>query len=235
MSGEHGGLPAQLPFDIRIGDDLSAVAPGVAIGALLFEGVQAGPAGPELTEALAREAAEAAARLGEGGVTALPGVAGWRRVLKALGTDPARYRPSSEALLRRAVQGKPLPAVNAVVDVNNLVSLRSGLPIGLYDADRLQGPVLTFGAGRPGEVYLALSGREIETAGKPVLRDGAGVCGGPLTDSERTKVTEGTRRALMLLYAPPGFPAADLEAAVDQAAALMVRHAGGRVAARRRV
>lgn len=235
MSGEREAPPAGPVFDIRIGDDLSAVAPGVAIGVLLFEGVVAGPAGPELSEALARAAAEAAERLGEGGVTARPGVAGWRRVLKALGTDPARYRPSSEALLRRAVQGKPLPAVNAVVDVNNLVSLQSGLPIGLYDADRLQGPALTFGTGRPGEVYLALSGREIETAGKPVLRDGAGACGGPLTDSDRTKVTEATRRALMLVYAPPGFPVADLESAMDQAAALMARHAGGRLVDRRRV
>lgn len=51
-------------------------------------------------------------------------------------------------------------------------------------------------------------------------------CGGPLTDSERTKVTAGTRRVLMILYGPPGLPVADLHGAVDHAAALAAAHAG---------
>src|SRR5258706_4418212 len=75
-----------------------------------------------------------------------------RKAYKALGKDPARYRGSAEALLRRVVAGKGLPQINAVVDVINLVSVESRLPIGLYDLARVTGEIV-FRAGRAGETY----------------------------------------------------------------------------------
>src|SRR5258708_22394460 len=56
-----------------------------------------------------------------------------RKAYKTWGKDPARYRGTAEALLRRVVAGKGLPQINAVVDVINLLSVESRLPIGLYD------------------------------------------------------------------------------------------------------
>src|ERR1700745_2940899 len=67
------------------------------------------------------------------GVLASPQVETTRAAYKSLGKDPARYRGSAEALLRRIVAGKGLPQVNAVVDVINLVSVASRVPIWLYD------------------------------------------------------------------------------------------------------
>src|SRR5260370_17814536 len=67
------------------------------------------------------------------GVLASPQVEATHMAYKALGKDPARYRGSAEALLRRVVAGKGLPQSNAVVDVINLVTVESGLPIVLYD------------------------------------------------------------------------------------------------------
>jgi DNA/RNA-binding domain of Phe-tRNA-synthetase-like protein len=62
-----------------------------------------------------------------------PQILATRAAYKALGKDPARYRGSAEALLRRVIAGKGLPRINAVVDIINLVSVESRLPSGLYD------------------------------------------------------------------------------------------------------
>src|SRR5258708_32833387 len=63
------------------------------------------------------------------GVLESPQIVAARAAFKALGKDPARYRGSAEALLRRVVAGKGLPQINSVVDVINLVSVESRLPI----------------------------------------------------------------------------------------------------------
>src|SRR5258708_17417781 len=60
-----------------------------------------------------------------------------RKAYKALSKDPARYRGSAEALLRRVVAGKGLPQINSVVYAINLVSAESRLPIGLDDLPHL--------------------------------------------------------------------------------------------------
>src|SRR5579859_3935941 len=75
--------------------------------------------------------AEAAVRAGKVGDPA-PARALYRR----FGDDPTRHRPSSEALLRRVRRGDPLPRVNSLVDVANVVSLRLQVPVGLYDLGR---------------------------------------------------------------------------------------------------
>src|SRR5580692_12875846 len=61
---------------------------------------------------------------------------------KALGKDPARYRGSAEALLRRILSGKGFPQINSVVDIINLISVESRLPIGLYDLAHVKGDVV---------------------------------------------------------------------------------------------
>src|SRR6267378_1718196 len=78
-----------------------------------------------------------------------PQILATRAAYKALGKDPARYRGSAEALLRRVIAGKGLPRINAVVDIINLVSVESRLPIGLYDLAHLSGDIV-FRAGRAG-------------------------------------------------------------------------------------
>src|SRR6266699_1318303 len=84
------------------------------------------------------------------GVLESPQVEATRKAYRALGKDPARYRGSAEALLRRVIAGKGLPQINAVVDVINLVSVESRLPIGLYDLGHVSGDIV-FRAGRAGE------------------------------------------------------------------------------------
>ena len=125
-------------------------------------------------------------------------IAATRAAYKALGKDPARYRGSAEALLRRVIAGKGLPQINAVVDVINLVSVESRLPIGLYDLAHVSGDI-TFRTGRAGETYKGIGKYDLNLEGLPVFCDAVGPHGSPTSDSERTMVTSETKQVLAVI------------------------------------
>jgi DNA/RNA-binding domain of Phe-tRNA-synthetase-like protein len=121
-----------------------------------------------------------------------------RKAYKALGKDPARYRGSAEALLRRVVAGKGLPQINAVVDIINLVSVESRLPIGLYDLGHVSGEIV-FRAGRAGETYKGIGKYDLNLEGLPLFADAVGPHGSATSDSERTMVTNATNQVLAII------------------------------------
>lgn len=128
-------------------------------------------------------------------------IAAVRTMYKRVGLDPTKTRPSSEALLRRVRKGGDLPRINSLVDVINWCSLESQLPFGLYDLDRIEGDVV-LRLGRDGEAYAGIRKDEVHVAGRLTLADAAGPFGNPTSDSSRTMVTPGTRRALVVIFAP---------------------------------
>ncbi|HSN89181.1 MAG TPA: phenylalanine--tRNA ligase beta subunit-related protein [Thermoanaerobaculia bacterium] len=131
-----------------------------------------------------------------------PAVAAMRKLFRAAGCDPTRYRPSSEALLRRVLKGESLPAIHPLVDLNNCLSVALALPCCIV-AEGSFSPPVTLRAGLPGESYESLRG-PFNLEGKPLLADSQGPFGTPITDSQRVKVTDGTRRAWLVAYLPAG-------------------------------
>ena len=127
-----------------------------------------------------------------------PPILATRAGYKALGKDPARYRGSAEALLRRLIAGKGLPQINAVVDAINLVSVESRLPVGLYDLAHVNGDI-TFRAGRAGETYKGIGKYDLNLEDLPVFCDATGPHGSPTSDSERTMVTSETKHVLAVI------------------------------------
>ena len=126
-------------------------------------------------------------------------IAATRRVYKACGKDPSRYRPASEALIRRILQGKGLYQLNTLVDLINLASIAFGYSIGGFDADKFEGNTLTLGIGREGEPYEGIGRGMINIQGLPVYRDAKGGVGTPTSDNERTKISEHTSHLLVLI------------------------------------
>src|SRR3989442_9199006 len=110
-----------------------------------------------------------------------PAVLATRAAYKALGKDPARYRGSAEALLRRIVAKKGLPRINAVVDVINLVSVESRLPVGLYDLAQVSGDIV-FRAGLAGETYKGIGKYDLNLEGWPLFADAIGPHGSATSD-----------------------------------------------------
>lgn len=129
----------------------------------------------------------------------LSGIAATRRVYKACGKDPSRYRPASEALIRRMLQGKELYQRDTLVDLVNLASIRFGYSIGGFDADRFAGDTLTLGIGRAGEPYEGIGRGMLNIEGLPVYRDLEGGVGTPTSDHERTKMTMETAHLVVLI------------------------------------
>lgn len=150
-----------------------------------------------------------------------------RAMYRAVGLDPTRRRPSSEALLRRVLRGDPLPRVNVLVDVCNWCSLELQLPYGVYDLASVDGDV-ELRLGREGEEYAGIRKDVVHVGGRLTLADGRGPFGNPSSDSARTMVTATTTSALAVIYAPRQLPAAALDSAVDLTARRVLEHAGGR-------
>jgi DNA/RNA-binding domain of Phe-tRNA-synthetase-like protein len=129
-------------------------------------------------------------------------VAAVRKLFRAAGTDPTRYRPSSEALIRRVLKGEGLPAIHPLVDLNNCLSVELAVPCGVAGEGSFTPPVV-LRAGQPGESYESLRG-PFNLEGKPLLADAEGPFGTPITDSLRGKVQEETRVAWIVAYLPAG-------------------------------
>jgi DNA/RNA-binding domain of Phe-tRNA-synthetase-like protein len=153
---------------------------------------------PALWHIIEQKVAELSKQLKVEDISKLPAIAASRKAYKACGKDPARYRLSAEALLRRVVKRSEIYQVNNVVDALNLVSINSGFSIGGYDADKINGDVV-FGIGNKDEPYTGIGRGELNIESMPVFRDAEDAFGTPTSDSVRTSVTPNTRRFLMII------------------------------------
>jgi DNA/RNA-binding domain of Phe-tRNA-synthetase-like protein len=138
-----------------------------------------------------------------------------RSMFRSWGMDPSKYRPSSEALLRRIVQGKDLYRVSTVVDIGNLGSVETGWPYGCYDRSRLHPPI-TLRQGRPGECYQGIGKRLWHLEGRPVLADLEGPFGSPISDSTRSMITPAVQNIVAVIYAPVTTREAGIELALER-------------------
>ncbi|MBZ5637698.1 MAG: hypothetical protein LAO51_02960 [Acidobacteriia bacterium] len=213
-----GKQPAPVPLTVD-----PSITPLVRLGLVRGEPVAAGPGARALVAETEALCAELAARHAGRAPSEIDGLAPARELYRAFGIDPTRTRPSSEALLRRVLLGKPLPRILNAVDVCNLCSLRFLLPIGLYDAARLRGAV-RLRRGLPGESFQGIRKDDVHLEGRPALADEDGPFGNPSSDSLRTSVTGDTRSLWMVIFAPATFAAFRLEEHVAFARAAMERH-----------
>jgi DNA/RNA-binding domain of Phe-tRNA-synthetase-like protein len=148
-----------------------------------------------------------------------------RAMFRAWGVDPSKYRPSSEALLRRVLQGKGLYRVLNVVDIGNLGSIETGWPYGCYDRSRIHSTV-TFRRGKADESYEGIGKRIWHLGGRPVLADPEGPFGSPISDSTRSMITEAARDMVAVIYAPSNSSPQALDSALTRLRERLARYAG---------
>jgi DNA/RNA-binding domain of Phe-tRNA-synthetase-like protein len=212
-------VSAALTLDVA--PDLAAV---VAPACLAFDGVTV----------LDREArldapfAEAESRLRVGGGDLDAALQRTRALYKAVGLDPTKTRPSSEALLRRVRRGDPLPRVNTIVDLCNWCSVETQIAFGVYDLDAVAGHRLALRLGADGEGYDGIRKDRVNVGGRLTLVDAAGPFGNPTSDSLRTSVSSATTRVLFVLFVPAATPPAEARRAVELTADRVAAYAGGR-------
>jgi DNA/RNA-binding domain of Phe-tRNA-synthetase-like protein len=163
-------------FRFAYDPEIRARFPAVAGGVIHAVGVTNGPSPAELTDAFRAEQEQVRARIGDTPLSELPTLAAWRRAFRAFGVDPTAYRSAAEALLRRLTKQGSLPSINALVDIGNLVAIRYGLPVAMFDQRTVSGGTAVRLA-NGSERFTDLGSGETETpdAGEVIFIDDAGL------------------------------------------------------------
>lgn len=185
-------------MNITVSQEIENVCPGF-VGAAVEAWVTNSPYCDALWQEINQMGEKYRAELTTESLKQLSGIEATRRVYRACGKDPSRYRPASEALIRRMLQGKTLYQIDTLVDLINLASIAYGYSIGGFDADKFVGDTLTLGIGREGEPYEGIGRGMLNIAGLPVYRDAQGGVGTPTSDNERTKIDIHTTHLLVLI------------------------------------
>jgi DNA/RNA-binding domain of Phe-tRNA-synthetase-like protein len=183
-----------LPFEVRI---------EIEGWRLFWALLELQPADPELLRAVARAVVERiTGQMRLDTLSSHATVAALRRLFRAAGCDPTRYRPSSEALLRRLLKGEGMPAIHPLVDLNNCLSACLAVPCCVMSEQALV-PPFVLRAGKPGESYDSLRG-PFNLEGRPLLNDSVGPCDTPITGGQRVKVNADSERVWLVAYLPAG-------------------------------
>ena len=124
-------------------------------------------------------------------MAAEPAMAAAQAAYRVFGVNPKRYPPASEALIKRLLDGRSLPSVNTLIDINNLLSIRIRSPVGSYSVEPIRGSVI-YRRGQAGETFVSIANEPFNVTGLPVLADDIGAFGSATRDSMRTRIVNGS-------------------------------------------
>lgn len=129
-----------------------------------------------------------------------------RDLLRHGGYKPTgRGKPASEYLFR-AVGESQLSTINLAVDVCNVVSLHSGLPISVVDFDLVTQPLRIDLAPVDSDYVFNATGQTIKLDGLLCLFDANGPCANAVKDSQRTKTSPATTKTLTVIWGTNKLP-----------------------------
>jgi DNA/RNA-binding domain of Phe-tRNA-synthetase-like protein len=213
-------------MQLQLDEGLRSRIAGVTFGMVTIRGVTVSERNEQLWNQIERLGQRLASEFTLERLAENTHIAAVRGLQKSFGFDPTRYRPSSEALLRRVLKGQGLHQVNSAVDVNNLCSLEWLLPMCIYDLRNVTGqPRVRIG--QPGEEYPGIGRQMFQAENKVIIADESGIMGSTVSDSERTKVTTATTDILLAIYAPSLLDPRQIERYAALAGERMVEYNGG--------
>ncbi len=205
-----------------IGNKITRILPTCRMG-LIFSRVEINETSKSLYKAIAEVEAEYTHKLQTIAESKLTIIDETRQAYKLCGKEPSRYRPSSEALLRRIRTGKGLYKINNIVDTINLLSISSNFSIGGFDQAKIRGDVI-LDIGNS-DSYKAIGRGNLNIEHMPGLRDDFGFFGTPTSDSVRTMVTSSIQYLILVYYDFCGND--QLEASLEEARIALAKYCSG--------
>ena len=215
-------------YDGRIIDDY----PNLVAGVIVARGMTNGPAPDALLEQYLAEQTAVKERIGATALSELASLSAWRRAISAFGVSPTKYRSAAEALLRRLTKKGDIPSINALVDIGNLVSIRYGLPVAIFDTRQIAGAI-TVRYADGSEEFTELGGREIihPPPGEVVFSDEKSMVVARRwcwRQSATSAASESTSDAVVTVEAQHDGGGEDIERALEDLLGLLPKYAGGR-------
>jgi DNA/RNA-binding domain of Phe-tRNA-synthetase-like protein len=214
-------------WDISISAPLKQAIPNFKAAVICYQHIVISDIPPIISERLPLYYENIRLSLEDQPIREIPGVREWRTVFKKVGTDPSRYRPSQEALLRKIRRDGQPHRINSAVDLNNFFSVQYSIPLGIYDLDRVKPPV-QLKIGCTADQYDGLNGRVMQMEDKIVSADREGAFGSPIVDSKRTCVTEKTKNVLQIIYLRPSMSGQEARKLVSRTAEMFTQVHGGK-------
>lgn len=220
-------------MEFKIQKEIFDIFPDFIAGVILLKSIDNSGEIPEIVQLLRDAEKEQIAKLsGLENFSLHPQLNSWRMAYRKFGADPHQYRCSAEALVRRVLKGDQLRHINKLVDLYNYISLRYVLPVGGEDTDNITGDLtLAFSDGT--EPFVRLGGTENEPPqnGEVVYKDNEGVACRKWNwrEADRTKLTEETKNAIIVIEALSPAIYEDVETATKDLADLIQKYCGGEV------
>lgn len=215
-------------YDARI----IANYPNLVAGVILGRGMANAPTPASLRATYLAEQAAVIARIGDTPLSQLPSLSAWRRAFSAFGVSPTKYRSAAESLLRRLTKKGDIPCINTLVDIGNLVSIRYGLPVAIFDTQAIATPITVHYADG-NEVYTDLASGEAmqPEAGEVIFSDETQMVVARRwcwRQSATSAASPSTTDAVITIEAHHEDGRSDIEGALDDLLSLLQQQAGGR-------
>jgi DNA/RNA-binding domain of Phe-tRNA-synthetase-like protein len=205
--------------------------PAIVGGVIYAADMQNAPTPDALKAAYLAEQRATIKRIGSTPLSEFMSLSAWRRAFRQFGADPTQYRSAAESLLRRLTKKGDIPFINTLVDIGNLVSIRYGLPVAVFDTRAIQG-ALTVRVADGTERFTPLGTSEAEhpEAGEVIFVDEAGVVMARRwcwRQSAESAAQVDTQNAIITVEAQHKFGKEDVPAAVADLLMLLKEYAGG--------
>jgi len=121
-----------------------------------------------------------------------------RKAYKQYGKDPSRYRLAVESLYRRLAKGNKLYRINNVVDLGNIISIKTRKSVAVLDYHKIQGDI-NIRLGTSDDEFYGIGRGKINIKNIPLYSDEKGPFGSTTSDTERTMITNKTSKILLFI------------------------------------
>jgi DNA/RNA-binding domain of Phe-tRNA-synthetase-like protein len=207
--------------------------PDVVLGIIIARNINNSGERSEIMSALRQEETKTVERFAGVSVNDHPQIVPWREAYRKFGAKPKDYPSSVENLIKRVSKGYSLPHINLLVDIYNTISLRHIVPVGGEDLDKIEGDIqLVFASDH--ETAIRLLGEPEDRAPKPgevIYKDNVGaICRRwNWKEADRTKFTEATKNAVIVIEGLPPVSRAQIENILQELSGLIVEYCGGNI------
>jgi lysyl-tRNA synthetase class 2 len=220
-------------MQFKINQNLFKDFPGLQIGIVLATNIDNSKKIDEVLKLFKNEQEKCKEKLKDKELSKLPYIESWREAYKKFGAKPKDHLSSVENLCKRVLKGEDLRSINTMVDLYNSVSIKYILPAGGEDLDKIEGNVLLTYA-TENEQPVKLLGEKEERApqaGEVIYKDNksAIVRRWNWKEAERTKLSENTKNAILVLEALQPVSKEMIEHAINELGYLIAKYCGGDV------